>query len=88
MSSWLLVRLRRWPALCLLLITGLWLAQWIGGVSAEIPGADGPRVVRQYLVAILPCLTAPALLNDLGELSATLVRERSLRVIDQLFEAP
>ena len=68
----------------LLIFAGVLLASavaaWVAGrVQANLPLADGPRYLRQYLVAFLPAGMGPALPDRLPGLSATLLREPLLR---------
>ena len=52
------------------------------GIRADLPLADGPRVVRQFLVAFVPALGASLLLDPIPELSASLVRVPGLKWVD------
>lgn len=79
----LAVRVRRWW-LPLALTLAAAIVGWLFGThDAAIPTADGPRVVRQYLIVGLPALIAPMLIDRIPEMSAALVREPRLRLMDQ-----
>jgi hypothetical protein len=82
--SWLSIQVvRRTAMAALIIVVGVTLGWAIGAAPWELPGADGPRVVRQYLVAVLPALLAPALVDRLPEFSASLTREPILRLISE-----
>lgn len=80
--TWTLARARGYLVFsCLLVMAGV--ISWSGAaVRVDIPLADGPRVVRQYVVAFLPALIAPVLIDRLPDVSATLVRSSVLRCSD------
>lgn len=76
---WVVARARGLVTFVGLLLGGCLLAWAAGRVQADLPLADGPRWVRQYLVAFLPSALAPALHDRLPGLSVTLLREPLLR---------
>lgn len=75
---------RRRPILAVVAVVSCAVAYWTGHALVAFPGADGPRVVRQYLVAAVPAFVAPFLLDRVPDVSATLVREPRERLLDQL----
>lgn len=52
-------------------------------VPAALPLADGPRVLRQYVVALLPCLLAPLLVDPFADISSSWARTRSVLLQDR-----
>ncbi len=55
---------------------------YASGVRADVPLADGPRVVRQFIVGFMPSLGAPLLVDRTPTLSASLARTRTVRCAD------
>lgn len=76
---WVTARARGWVSSILVLVTSVLLIQVAGQISADLPLADGPRRLRQYLIAFLPAGMAPCLHDRFPGLSKTLLREPLMR---------
>lgn len=50
-------------------------------VAFDMPAADGPRVVRDYLIVFLPTLLGVSLIDPTPELTTTLPRSRMVGLI-------
>jgi hypothetical protein len=79
---WTLCRARGYLAFSALVIVTCGISWAAAAIRADLPLADGPRVVRQYVVAFLPAALAPVLIDRLPEVSASLARSAAWRVVD------
>lgn len=84
MSIWRIGWTRRWWVLVGLALVALVVAVGWGGDLVVIPSSDGPRTIRQMVVALLPCLIAPVLVDQMPTVSGTLVRVTALAWLERL----
>ncbi|WP_297741446.1 hypothetical protein [uncultured Tessaracoccus sp.] len=67
-------RLWRWPAFAFVLVVAIVCVFALGDEAMDLPGADGHRYVRQFVISFMPVLGAVLLVDPTPELSATLPR--------------
>lgn len=79
---WTLSRARGYAGFALLVAVACAVSWLTADIRADAPLADGPRVVRQYVVAFLPAVLAPVLVDRIPGFSASLIRTRALRLVE------
>ncbi|SHJ60425.1 hypothetical protein SAMN02745244_02872 [Tessaracoccus bendigoensis DSM 12906] len=73
-------RLWRWPVLVLVMLVAVACVLVFRNDSMYLPGADGRRYARQFVVAWMPVLGAVLLIDPTPEITATLPRARRVYV--------
>lgn len=69
-----LARLWRWPLFLTAVIVALGCVLFFEQQAIDLPGADGPRFARQFVVAWMPVFGATLLIDPIPEVTATLPR--------------
>lgn len=79
---WVVSRMRGYMMFALVVLIASSVSWSASEVNADLPLADGPRVIRQFVIAFMPSLGAPLLIDKVPDLSAALVRSSALRRMD------
>lgn len=74
-------RLWRWPVFFLVVVVAVVCVLVFRTDSMYLPGADGRRYARQFVVAWMPVLGAVLLIDPTPEITATLPRTRRVYLV-------